>query len=113
MTVLFSVHEKSAFKPQVIHPPLLSILTSCPAWMDSRAVRQAGMRIFETARLRAKNDDGDLSVDQILLVFDTLIQGEKDIEFSDFCCCEEVAIFQPGQPSVADSLAVLAGQMIA
>src|SRR5258708_95369 len=39
-----SVHEKSAFKPQIIHRPLLSILTSCPAWMDSRAVRQAGMR---------------------------------------------------------------------
>jgi hypothetical protein len=31
----------------------------------------------------------------------------------DFCCCEEVAIFRPGQPSVADSLAVLAGQVSA
>ena len=71
------------------------------------------LEVFETTRLRAKNDDGDLSADQILLVFDALIQGEKGIEFGAFCGCEEVAIFQAGQPSVADSLAVLAGQVIA
>ena len=72
-----------------------------------------GKEVFETTRLRAKNDDGDLPVDQILLVFNTLIQGEKGIEFGAFFGCEEVAIFQAGQPSVADSWAVLAGQMIA
>jgi hypothetical protein len=41
----------------------------------SEASGDEGKEVFETTRLRAKNDDGDLSVDQILLVFDTLIQS--------------------------------------
>ena len=99
------------------HSPAVALdfhkLPGLDGFEGSEASGDKGKEVFETTRLRAKNDDGDLSADQILLVFDALIQGEKGIEFGAFCGCEEVAIFQAGQPSVADSLAVLAGQMIA
>ena len=94
------------------HSPAVALdfhkLPGLDGFEGSEASGDKGKEVFETTRLRAKNDDGDLSADQILLVFDALIQGEKGIEFGAFCGCEEV-----GQPSVADSLAVLAGQMIA
>jgi len=48
-----------------------------------------------------------------LLVFDALIKGEKSIEFGAFCSAEQVAIFQAGQTSVADSLAVVTADMAA
>ena len=99
------------------HSPAVALdfhkLPGLDGFEGSEASGDKGKEVFETTRLRAKNDDGDLSADQILLVFDALIQGEKGIEFGAFCGCEEVAIFQAGQPSVADSLAVLAGQVIA
>jgi hypothetical protein len=111
-----SVYEKSAFQTPN-HSPAVALdfhkLPGLDGFEGSEASGDEGKEVFETTRLRAKNDYGDLSVNQILLVFDTLIHGEKSIEFGTFCGCEEVAIFQAGQPSVADSLAVLAGQMIA
>lgn len=99
------------------HSPTVALdfhkLPALDGFEGSEASGDEGKEVFETTRLRAKNDYGDPSADQILLVFDTLIQGEKGIEFRAFCGCEEVAIFQAGHPGVADSLAILAGQMIA
>ena len=116
MTVLILCPRKVRFRTTG-HLPAVALdsneLPGLDGFEGSEASGNEGYEVFETTRLRAKNHDGDLSVDQTLLVFDTLIQGEKGIEFGDFCSCEEVAIFQPGQPSVADSLAVRARQMIA
>lgn len=84
------------------HSPAVALdfhkLPGLDGFEGSEASGDEGKEVFET-RLRAKNDDGDLSADQILLVFDTLIQGEKGIEFGAFCGCEEVAIFQAVNPA--------------
>lgn len=70
-----SVYEKSAFQ-STNHSPAVALdfhkLPGLDGFEGSEASGYEGKEVFETTRLRAKNDDGDLSVDQILLLFDTL-----------------------------------------
>jgi hypothetical protein len=69
-------------------------------------------QVFQTIRLRAENDDGNLAGGQILLIFDALIHAEEDVEFGSFRCFEEVAIFQPGKSGVPDCLALVTRQRV-
>jgi hypothetical protein len=45
-----------------------------------------------------------------LLVFDSLIHGEENVEFASFRGCKKLAILQSGEPSVPRCLAIVAGQ---
>jgi hypothetical protein len=72
--------------------------------MDSINVREASgqvrQQVFQTVRLREKNDYCDISGGQILLVFHTLIHGKENVEFGCLRRCKKLAIFQSSQSSV-------------
>lgn len=68
----------------------LARLDRCDARKASGHERQ---QVFQSVRLRAENEDCDLSASQILLAFKTLIHGEENVEFGSFRGLEELAIF--------------------
>jgi hypothetical protein len=72
----------------------------------------SGKRSFKTVRLRTENDNCKLSGDQILLVFDPLVDSEQDLESGFFRCHEKVPILEPGEASVTRSLAVVPMQSV-
>jgi hypothetical protein len=47
-----------------------------------------------------------------LLVFDTLINGEENVEFACLRCSKNVAVLQPRQSSVTGRLAIVTGQSV-
>ncbi len=69
--------------------------------------------VMETVGLRTEDDNCDLSAGQVLLVFDTLIHGEKNVEFGCLCGLEKVAILKPYQSRVAGCFTVVTGERIA
>ncbi len=76
------------------------------------AARQKAQQILQSVRFRTKNDDGDCSVSQILLVFDALIHGKKNIKFGRFRRAQKRAILQPSEPCVTGGLAIVIGQVV-
>jgi hypothetical protein len=69
-------------------------------------------QVFQTVRLRVKNDYCDISTGQILLVFDTLIHGKENVEFGCFRGDKEVAILQSSESGATGRLAIVTGQLI-
>src|SRR5438128_10048437 len=68
---------------------------------------------MQTVRLRTENNNCNLSAAQVLLVFDTLIHGEENVEFGYLCGFEKVAILKTCQSGVASCLPIVTGQRIA
>ncbi|HWZ97099.1 MAG TPA: hypothetical protein VN025_04995 [Candidatus Dormibacteraeota bacterium] len=71
----------------------------------SKTIRHERKKILQPIRLRAENDDCDCSSGQVLLILDSLIDGEKDIELGHFRRFEEFAILETGEASVTSGLA--------
>jgi len=56
------------------------------------AGRHEGQEILETVGLRMENDDCELAGSQILLIFESLVHGEENVEFGDFRSGKKVAV---------------------
>ncbi len=57
-------------------------------------------QVFQAVRPGSKNDNSDASASQILLVFDALIHGEKNVKLGGFGGYEQLAILESGQSGV-------------
>jgi hypothetical protein len=69
-------------------------------------------QVFQTVRLCAENDDSDTSYNEVLLVFDALVHGEKNIKFGGFRRRERVTILESCESSVTRGLAIVAREII-
>jgi hypothetical protein len=67
--------------------------------MQDRRVQAA--RGYAGVGLRTKNDNRDLSAGEVLLVFDTLIHREKNVEFGCLSGLEKIAVLKSCQSSIA------------
>lgn len=69
-------------------------------------------QIAQAVRFRPEDDDGDLSVGQILLVFDSLIRREEYVELRGFGCIQDLSVLEAGKARVARCLAIMTGQVV-
>ncbi len=65
---------------------------------------------METVGLRTENNDCNLSAGYVLLIFDTLIHGEENVEFGGL---EKISVVKSCQSRVTGCLTIVAGQRIA
>jgi hypothetical protein len=75
-------------------------------------LRQERQQIFKAIRFGTQNHDRNFSASQILLVLDTLIHGEENIESGWFRRRQKFAIPHPSQSGITSSLAVVGWERI-
>jgi hypothetical protein len=59
-----------------------------------------------------KNDNRNLSLPQILLVFESPINGEDNIEFRSLGRRQKLTVFRSGKASISGGLTVMIGEIV-
>ena len=79
----------------------------------SKAFRNEGREVFQQDRLSTKNDNRDFSLLQILLVFESTINGQYNVESSSLGCGQKLTVLKSSKPGVSGSLAIVTRKVVA
>jgi len=79
----------------------------------SKAIGYQGQEVFQQDRLSTKNDNPDLSLLQILLVFKSTINGQHNVESCNLRRGQKLAVFKTSKSSVSRRLTIMAGKVLA
>ena len=87
--------------------------TTDPGWMLSSATRALGRRgaqILDLIRSRAKHEEGDFAIREVLLVLHALVDGHEDVEFG-LGQRQQHIILLPGPPHLLNGAAFMSDEM--
>jgi len=79
----------------------------------SKASGNEGQEVLQKDGLSTKNDNRDLSLLQILLVFKSTIDGQDNVEFCSLGCGQKLTVLKSSKSSVSGRLAIVAGKVVA
>jgi hypothetical protein len=98
-------------------PPSLSAdpddLPGLNGFNPSEAIGDQGQEVFQQDRLSAKNNNRDFSLPEILLIFESAIDGQDNIEFCSLGGGQKLAIFKPSKTGISGRLAIVTGEIVA
>jgi hypothetical protein len=77
------------------------------------AIRNQRQKVFQQDRLSAKNDNRNLSLPHILLVFESPINREDNIEFRSLGHSQKLTVFKSCKTSISGCLTVMIGEIVA
>jgi hypothetical protein len=77
------------------------------------AIGNQRQQVFQQDRFPTKNDNRDLSLLQILLVFKPMIDGQDNVEFCSLGCGQKLTVLQPNKASVSCRLTIMPGKVLA
>jgi hypothetical protein len=77
------------------------------------AIGNQCQKVFQQDRLSAKNDDRNLSLPHILLVFESPINREDNIEFRSLGRSQKLTVFKSGKAGISGCLTVMTGEVVA
>jgi hypothetical protein len=110
-TVFFALSSPVPLCP-LIHPDP-DDLPGLDGFEVSKAFRNEGREVFQQDGLSTKNDNRDLSLLQILLVFKSTIDGQDNVESRSLGCGQKLTILKSSKPSVSGSLAIVTRKVVA
>ncbi|MGB8474704.1 MAG: hypothetical protein WCE61_11530 [Candidatus Acidiferrum sp.] len=79
----------------------------------SKAFRNEGREVFQQDGLSTKNDNRDLSLLQILLVFKSTINGQDNVKSRSLGCGQKLTVLKSSKSSVSGRLAIVTGTVVA
>jgi hypothetical protein len=75
------------------------------------AIGHEGQKIFQQDGLSTKNDNRDLSLLQILLVFKSAIDSQNNVESSSLRRGQKLTVLKSSKPGVPRSLTIVSGKV--
>jgi len=84
--------------------------------MDLIRARQSGTRGRRSSSrtdFPQKNNNRDFSLPEILLIFESAIDGQDNIEFCSLGGGQKLAIFKPSKTGISGRLAIVTGEIVA
>ena len=72
-----------------------------------------GQEVFQQDRLSAKNDNRDFSLPEILLIFESAIDGQDNIESCRLGRAQKLTILKSSKASVSGCLTIMSRKVVA
>jgi hypothetical protein len=109
-TLFFAIYSPSTAFPSLADPDDLS---RSNGRQTGKAIRNQRHKVFQQDRPSTKNDNRDLSLLKILLVFKSPIDGQDNIEFCGFGGAQKLTVLKSGKTCVSRCSTVMAGKVLA
>jgi hypothetical protein len=109
-TLFFAIYSPHKHHPSLADPDDLSESDSLQM---GKAIGNQRHEVFEQDRSSTKNNDGDSSLPNILLVFKSAVDSQYNIEFCSLGRVQKLTVLKSSKACVSCCLTVMAGKVLA